>query len=729
MIRSSDMERRQFLKIGAAAGGGLFIGSYFTVLTTDEAAASEAAADFAPNAFITIAASGAVTLVAQNPEIGQGIKTMLPMLIAEELDVDWADVTVVQGDLDTDNFSGQFAGGSNATPQHYMPMRRAGAVGRAVLVSAAASQWGVAASELETESGRVHHRSSGRSVGYGELTDLAATMTAPDPESVPLKDPSEFRIIGTPVPDVDNDAIVTGTPLFGIDHALPGMLYAVFEKCPVFGGKVRSANLDAVMAEPGVERAFIVEGGDSLRGLVSGVAIVGTNWWLVNRARTEVLDVDWDEGETASQSSEGFAATAAELFTQPPTMSLREDGDAAAALANAAHTVEAEYSYPFITHAQLEPENCTAHFRNGKLEMWAPTQTPERGRTLVAETLGLAEGDITIHLTRMGGGFGRRLYNDFLVEAAWIAREVGTPVKLLWAREDDMRHDFYRPGGFHRFKGGVDSNGRIVAWQNHFVSFGSGDRFASSASVRDTEFPAGFIPNFSMGASLIPFGMPTGALRAPGSNGLAFVYQSFINELADEAGIDPIQFRIDLLSTSGADQGLDAQRMIAVLEDVAEQSNWAGRALPDGTGMGVAFHFSHRGYFAEVVRVSVSRDGELDVEQVWVSGDIGSQVINPLNALNNAQGAVIDGMSQALGQEITFAEGRTVQSNFNRYPMARMRDTPTIDVNFVLSDNPPSGLGEPPLPPLIPALCAAIYDATGKRIRSLPISNHDLSWS
>lgn len=729
MIRSTDMERRQFLKIGAAAGGGLFIGSYFTFLAPDEAAAAEASADFAPNAFITIAASGAVTLVAQNPEIGQGIKTMLPMLIAEELDVDWADVTVVQGDLDTENFSGQFAGGSNATPQHYMPMRRAGAVGRAVLVSAAASQWGVPASELETESGRVHHRSSGRSVGYGELTELAATMTAPDPESVPLKDPSEFKIIGTPVPDVDNDAIVTGTPLFGIDHTVPGMLYAVFQKCPVFGGKVRSANLDAVMAQPGVERAFVVEGGDDLRGLLSGVAIVGDNWWLVNRARTDVLEVDWDEGETASQSSEGFEATAAELFNQPPTMSLREDGDAAGALDSAAHTVEAEYSYPFITHAQLEPENCTAHFQNGELEMWAPTQTPERGRSMVAETLGLDESDITIHLTRMGGGFGRRLYNDFLVEAAWIAKEVGQPVKLLWAREDDMRHDFYRPGGFHRFKGGVDDAGRIVAWQNHFVSFGSGDRFASSAGVRDTEFPAGFIPNFSMGASLIPFGMPTGALRAPGSNGLAFVYQSFIDELAEAAGADPIQFRIDLLRTSGEDQGLDAQRMIAVLEDVAEQSNWSSRSLPDGTGMGAAFHFSHRGYFAEVVRVSVSRDGELDVEQVWVSGDIGSQIINPLNALNNAQGGVIDGMSQALGQEITFAEGRTVQSNFNRYPMARMRDTPRIDVNFVLSDNPPSGLGEPPLPPLIPALCAAIYDATGKRIRSLPLSNHDLSWS
>ena len=517
--------------------------------------------------------------------------------------------------------------------------------------------------------------------------------------------------------------------MFGIDFTLPGMKYAVFHKCPVFGGKVVSANLDEVKAQPGVTDAFIVEGGDNLGGLLSGVAVVGDSWWMVNRARTRTLEVEWDEGETASQSSEGFAAQAQAYFAQEPAMSLREDGDVDAALAAAPHRAEAEYTYPFISHTQLEPENCTAHWKDGKLEMWAPTQTPERGRTMAAETLGIDESDITIHLTRIGGGFGRRLYNDFLVETAWIAKELGEPVKLLWSREDDMTHDFYRPGGFHKFEGGIDDNGHIVAWRNHFASFGAGERFASSASVRDTEFPAGFVPNFSMGASLIPFGIPTGALRAPGSNGLAWVYQSFIDELAEAGGHDPLQVRLNLLDSAGENLGLDPSRVRGVLEAVAERADWADRgSLPQGTGKGIAFHYSHSGYFAEVVQATVSRDGEVTVDKVWACGDIGSQIINPLNAENNAQGAVIDGLSQAMGQEITFENGRAVQQNFNRYPLMRMSAAPEIDIHFVMTDNPPTGLGEPPLPPVIPALCNAIKAATGIRVRELPIAKTDLSW-
>lgn len=729
-MTTGQMERRDFLKVSAAAGGGLMIGAWFDVLAPAGAAAAETAANFSANAWVKIMPSGAVTLIAQNPEIGQGVKTMLPMLIAEELDVDWSQVTVEQGDLDTSHFESQFAGGSRATPTHYIPMRVAGAAARSVMVAAAAQQWGVPESELTTASGRVHHASSGRSVGYGELLDVAATLPAPDWENVPLKDPADFKIIGTSIPGVDNDAIVTGTPLFGIDFTLPGMKYAVYHKCPVYGGKVVDANLDQVMAAPGVTHAFTVEGGDSPRGLYPGVAVVGDNWWMVNQARNRVLEVAWDEGETASQSSEGFRAQADEYFRGDPALSLREDGDVDAAMAGAVHTVVAEYAYPFLSHAQLEPENCTAQFVDGKLEMWAPTQTPEGGRRLVAETLGISEDDVTIHLMRMGGGFGRRLYNDFLVETAWIAREMdGTPVKLLWTREDDMGHDLYRPAGYHKFEGGVNASGELVAWRNHFASFGSGERFASSASVRDTEFPAGFIPNFSMGASLIEFGIPTGALRAPGSNGLAWVYQSFIDELAHASGQDPLDFRLRLLATAGENRGLDPERVRGVLEAVADRSDWRSRgSLPRGTGKGIAFHYSHSGYFAEVVQATVSRNGDLRVDEVWAVGDIGRQIINPINAVNNTQGSVIDGLSQAIGQEITFENGRAVQQNFNRYPLLRMADAPPIDVHFLITDNDPTGLGEPPLPPVIPALCNAIFEATGTRVRELPIRKTDLSW-
>jgi isoquinoline 1-oxidoreductase subunit beta len=722
-----SVARRDFLRVSAMAGGGLLFASYSGGLGAS-LLADETALDFVPNAFIRITPDGVVTIVAKNPEIGQGVKTMLPMLIAEELDVEWASVKVEQAPLDTERFSGQSAGGSNATPSNWLPMRRVGAAARAMLVSAAAETWNVPAAELETEAGVVRHPASGRSARYGELTERAAMVPAPDLNSVPLKDPARFRIIGKSVRNVDGPAIVTGKPMFGIDFTLPGMAYAVFEKCPVFGGKVASANLDEVRALPGVRHAFVVEGGESLSGLLGGVAIVGDSWWAARSAR-ERLRVTWDEGATASQSSEGFARTAAELARRPAERELAREGDVDAAFRGATHVVEASYDYPFIAHAPLEPQNCTAHFHDGRIEIWAPTQTPQGGRGLVARTLGLDDADVTVHILRSGGGFGRRLSNDYMVEAAWISREIGQPVKLVWTREDDMRHDFYRPAGFHNFRGAVDAGGRVVAWRNHFVSFGEGNRFASSANLGNREFPAQFVPNLLLETSVMPLGVPTGPLRAPGSNGIAFATQSFIDELAHAAGADPVRFRLGLLEGAQDGAGFDAARMRAVLERVAERSGWGARSLPRGTGMGVAFHFSHRGYFAEVVQATVSRDGALKVDEVWAVGDIGSVVINPLNAANQTQGAVLDGIAQALGQEITIEGGRTVQSNFHDFPLLRLTQAPPVDVHFLTSDNPPSGLGEPALPPVVPALCNAVFQATGKRVRSLSLSKHDLSWS
>ena len=749
-LTNEQVSRRHFLRVSAIVGGGVLLASYVEPFAGAAALAENAglpgaggAGDFVANAWIRIAPTGIVTITAQNPEVGQGVKTMLPMIIADELDVDWKDVRIQQAPLDTVNFKNQFAGGSTATPNHWMPMRRVGAAARAVLVAAAAQTWGVPESECETRSGVVYHRASGRSARYAELGDKAAAIPAPDLEKVPLKDPSQFRIIGTRVPGVDTHSIVTGTPMYGIDVVVPGMQYAVFEKCPVFGGKVASANLDEIKKQPGVRQAFVVDGGTQLAGLLGGVAIIAESWWYAKNARQK-LQVTWNEGPAAEQSSVGFAAKAAELAKQPPQRTLRKDGDVDAAFAaGGAKVLRAEYFYPFISHAPLEPQNCTASYRDGKLEIWAPSQTPAAGRSLVARTLGIKEDDITIHLTRTGGGFGRRLNNDYMVEAAWIAKEAGVPVKLLWTREDDMRHDFYRPAGFHYFTGAVDSSGALVALRDHFVSFGEGERFAPSAGITPNEFPARFIPNCAIDVSVMSLGVPTGALRAPQSNGLAFAFQSFLDELAHAAGRDPVAFRLDLLAKTPIQDPpppagqqappsgftFDPQRMHAVLELVAEKSNWGKDKLPRGTGRGVAFYFSHRGYFAEVVQATVSKAGVLKVDKVWVAGDVGSQIINPLNAENQVQGAVLDGLAEALGQEITIDRGRTVQSNFHDFKLLRLTQAPPVEVHFKLSNNPPTGLGEPALPPVPPALGNAIFAATGKRVRALPLSKQDLRWS
>jgi isoquinoline 1-oxidoreductase beta subunit len=455
-----------------------------------------------------------------------------------------------------------------------------------------------------------------------------------------------------------------------------------------------------------------------------GVAIVADSWWRAEKARQK-LEVKWDEGATSQQSSDGFARQAADLGGKTPALSLRNDGDVSVALNGAAHVVEASYAYPFLAHATLEPMNCTADVRGAKAEIWAPSQNPEPGRALVAQTLGLDEKNIVVHMTRIGGGFGRRLANDYMVEAAWIAKVAGVPVKLVWNRADDTQHDFYRPAGWHFFKGGLDRNGKLVAWQQHFVSFGRNGKFASSAGLESDTYPAGRVPNLSYGASLIESGIPTGPLRAPGDNGLAFVFQSFIDEMAHAAGKDPLQFQIELLGKdellSGRGAGFNTARARGVLEKVGEVSGWNQSKLLPRTGRGVAFYYSHLGYFAEVVEAAVDDGGQVNINKVWAVGDVGSHVINPTAALNITQGGILDGFGEALNQKITIANGRVVQTNFDTFEPLRMAQAAPIEVHFLATDNSPTGLGEPPLPAAIPALCNAIFAATGKRIRSLPI--------
>jgi isoquinoline 1-oxidoreductase beta subunit len=740
------VNRRSFLRATSLAGGGVLLGLYIKPPKASAQFGPQVAQ--VPNNFIKIDPDGTVTIMAKDPEVGQGVKTMLPMLIAEELDADWKMVKIEQTDFDDSKYAAQFAGGSLATPFNWDPMRRVGAAGRQLLVSTAAKTWGVPEAECSTAAGRVLHTGSNRSVGYGEIASKAAAMPAPDLQKVKLKDPKDYKIIGHSQRGYDVPKIVTGKPVFAIDFTLPNMLFAVYQKCPVFAGKVVSANLDEIKAMPGVRDAFVVEGNvkggvivEQEPGLEPGVAIVADSWWQAQTARKK-LQVKWDEGHGASQSSVGFAQKAQELSQQPPVKTLRKDGDPDGALASAAKVVEGAYAYPFISHAPLEPQNCTAHWQGDKIEIWSNSQVPGGGRTLVAKTLGIPEKNVTVHMQRGGGGFGRRLTNDYMVESAWISKTVNAPVKLLWTREDDFGHDYFRPGGFQFLKAGVDGSGKIVAWRNHFVSWGDGDKPSPQSTMSATEFPARYIPNYALHWSTQPLWLKTGALRAPGSNVYAFVIQSFIDELAHAADKDPLEFRLALLNNEplpappppqggggfGGPQ-FSAERTRSVLQLVGQKSGWAKRPVASGRAMGVAFHFSHMGYFAEVADVSVSADNKVKVHKVWVAADIGSQIINPSFAENLAHGAVIDGLSELMGQQITLEGGAVMQHNYDKHTMVRMAQAPEIEVHWLKSDNPPTGLGEPALPPILPAVCNAIFTASGKRVRETPLSKSGYSWA
>jgi isoquinoline 1-oxidoreductase beta subunit len=721
--------RRQFIK--SVSAGGLLLA--FSIPNASASASGRNRGSALLNAFVRIAPDGIVTIMAKNPEMGQGVMTSLPMLIAEELDVDWANVRVEQADFDPARFGVQRAGGSRSIPLNWEDLRRVGAVARAMLIQAAARKWKCPAGECQTEPGLVVHAPSGRKASYGELALACAEIKPPDAHAVPLKDPKDYRIIGKPIPQVQAPAIVKGAPVFGIDVVRPGMLYAVYARAPVFGARVESADLAAAMAVKGVHKAFVVAGdpdaltpapGFNGAGLVPGVAVVAESWWAARRAR-DALKIKWSEHPTAAQSSKAFREQANAFHAAGKGQStIRNDGDFGQAVARAAKVVEAAYSYPFLSHAPLEPQNCTAEFSNGKLEIWAPTQEPDAGRKLCAKTLGIAPKDITIHLIRCGGGFGRRLANDYMVEAAAIAREVGRPVKLIWTREEDIQHDMYRPAGYHFFKATLDASGALTGWYDHFVTFAQNGNVHRSSVLPAEEFPAGFVPHYRTEQSVIALGWPTGPMRAPRSNALAFVHQCFIDELAHAAKQDPLAFQLKLLAEAPAARAagqMDPARMSAVLLAAAEMAGWGKTRLADREGMGLAGYYCHQGYFATVCRVAVSPEGRVRVKKIWTAGDVGSPIINPSGAANQVEGSTLEAISHVLHMQITLANGRIEQSNFHDYPLLRISEAPPVEVKFLQTNHPPTGLGEPALPPAIAALVNAIFAASGKRIRELPI--------
>lgn len=725
-----QLSRRSFLNLSAATAGGLLLG--FSIGSAQAEATK--APSFQPNAFLSIASDGRVTIMAKNPEIGQGIKTALPMIVAEELDVPWASVDVVQAPVDMNRFGPQFAGGSFAIAMNWDELRQAGAAARSMLVEAAARKWKVPSSECRTSEAAVIHDTSNRRAEYASLVGLAASMPVPDAKTLKLKARNEYKLLGTRITGVDNEAIVTGKPLFGIDQRLPGMLYAVYEKCPAVGGKVRRANLDRIKTMPGVKDAFVLEGNGNDFQLRAGVAIVADSTWNAFRAKS-ALQVEWDETGASKDSWTAFSHRARELAGAKAEKIVHSTDDFERALSSAKRTHKAFYHYAFVAHATLEPQNCTAWRRKDTLEIWAPSQVPGVEPAIfsawgfLTKELGFAPEKITVHQTRVGGAFGRRLYNDYMCEAAAIAMRIDAPVKLTWTREDDLRDDKYRAGGFHYLEGGLDAAGKLTAFRNHSISFtADGKEAVAGAEVTATDFPVGLVPHVQISQTLLPLKIPCAPMRAPGSNVHAFVIQGFIHELAVAAKRDHLEFLLEILGeprwlTEGDPSALNTGRAANVIKLAAEKAGW-GRKMPPGRGLGLAFYFSHFAHVAEVAEVHVA-DNKVEIVKVTVTADVGP-IVNRSGAENQVEGSIVDAVSTMMNQKLTIENGRIKEGNFDQYPLLRIAGAPQIEVHFIESDYAPTGLGEPAFPPTAPAVANAIFAATGRRIRSLPFADEGL---
>ena len=727
--RGFPMERRAFFKLAGAGAAGLVLGFH---LPSEAFAASntpQGSKDQAINAFIRIAPDNTITIYSKAPEIGQGIKTSLALIIAEELDADWDHVVVEQAEINPKLYGAQGAGGSTTIPRAWDQLRQAGAGAKAMLIAAAAKQWNVNPSEITAKDSTLSHAASGKTATYGSLATAAAKMPVPDPKVLKFKTRSEYRLLGRRHRGVDDPKVVSGKPLFGIDVQLPDMVYATFTKCPATGGKVRSANLDEIKALPGVIDAFVVEGNGKPTEVMPGVAIIGKDTWTVFQAKGK-LKVDWDESEASKDSTTEFSARAKKLAAVFPKKAEDEVGNVDNAFAQAAKTVEAYYEYPFAAHAPMEPMNTTAHWHDGIIEIWTPTQQPNRAIPSLTALAGVKEEKVVIHQTRVGGGFGRRLINDYGCEAAAIALKLNKPVKLQWTREDDFNHDIYRPAGYHQFKGAIDKNGKLDAWQEHFITFtADGKGPASGANYTENLKYTTIAPNLRRASTLMPLVVPTGPWRAPGDNAQVFAIQSFMHELSLAAGRDHVEFLVDAvnrqvpeLAPKDKNVNFSPARASGVIKLCAEKAGW-GKALPKGTGMGLAWCYSHAGHVAQAVELSVDANKRIKVRRVVCVIDVGP-IIDMAGAEAQAQGASTDAFSTAMGLQINFEKGRIQQQNYNDYPTLRMPFAPMlIEAYFIQSDFPPTGMGEPAFPAFAPALGNAIFAATGERVRSMPLRN------
>ena len=725
--------RRGFIKVASGAAGGLVLG--LSMGAPGEAQAQSAGPPprpFAPGAFVRIAPDGKITLISKNPEIGQGIKTGFGVILAEELDAKWSDVTVEQAEVNRAVYGTQMAGGSMSIPRAWDELRYAGAGARAMLVAAAAKQWGVPASDLTTSDSTVIHAASGRTASYGSLATAAAALPVPDIGSLRLKSRKEYKLIGKRFTGVDNAALVRGQPLFALDVQLPGMKYASIAKCPSVGGKAKSFNAEEIKKLPGILDAFIVEGTPPVTdvmktGVLPGVAIIGKSTWAVFSAR-KALKIEWDTRTASKDSWTDFVKQASALASKTQgEVVVKTKGDVDLALAAAKthnKTVEAFYQFGFVSHAQLEPQNTVAWFKDGAVELWAPMQVPDPA--LVAAAAGLPTDKVKLNQMRVGGGFGRRTMNDFVCEAAYLSRRVEGPVQVVWSREDDMRHDAYRVGGFMGYRAGLDAQGKLSAFDAHMVSFKdtASGKVSKGGGISPNEFPADYVDDYRASQSLLPLSTPVVWWRAPGASTMAWVQQSFLHEVAVAAGRDHVEFLLELFGRRTGQAappaaGLDPDRAIGVIKLAADKAGW-GKPLPKGHHLGLAFYFSHLAHIAEVAEVSVDASKKVTVHRVIVAADVGP-VINLSAAENQCEGSVVDAIG-TMALEVTIEDGAAQQTNFDRYPLPRMAISPQVDVHFVQSEHSPTGLGEPVFPPVVPAICNAIHAATGHRVRTLPIN-------